>query len=152
MLEGEPAWVKAGHPTYASNGFVEKGNIVLVDLRSKEKAAKARIARAVSVPLAMLEDRADDIPQKAPVVLYSDNDKEAMKATNRDPKMCWECMCCVKICPQQAMDVRGYADFMPMGASATPMRGSKDIMWTVKFRDGSMKRFKFPIRSKSIEK
>ena len=56
-------------------------------------------------------------------------------------------MCCVKICPQQAMDVRGYADFIPMGASATPLRGSEDIMWTVKFRDGSIKRFKFPIRT-----
>jgi len=56
-------------------------------------------------------------------------------------------MCCVKICPQQAMDVRGYADFVPMGASATPLRGSEDIMWTVKFRDGSIKRFKFPTRT-----
>jgi adenylylsulfate reductase subunit B len=73
--------------------------------------------------------------------------KDTMKATNRDPMMCWECMCCVKICPQQAMDVRGYADFMPMGASATPLRGSKDIMWTVKFRNGNLKRFKFPIRT-----
>jgi adenylylsulfate reductase subunit B len=56
-------------------------------------------------------------------------------------------MCCVKICPQQAMDVRGYSDFVPMGGSATPLRGSEDIMWTVKFRDGSVKRFKFPIRT-----
>jgi adenylylsulfate reductase subunit B len=56
-------------------------------------------------------------------------------------------MCCVKLCPQQAMDVRGYADFVPMGASATPLRGTEDIMWTVKFRDGSIKRFKFPTRT-----
>jgi len=74
-------------------------------------------------------------------------DKERMKAYNRDPQMCWECACCVKICPQQAMDLRGYADFIPMGASATPLRGSQDIMWTVKFRDGSIKRFKFPTRT-----
>ncbi|NIN35665.1 MAG: adenylyl-sulfate reductase subunit beta, partial [Gammaproteobacteria bacterium] len=45
------------------------------------------------------------------------------------------------------MDVRGYADFVPMGASATPLRGSEDIMWTVKFRDGSIKRFKFTTRT-----
>ena len=74
-------------------------------------------------------------------------DKEIMKAYNRDPKMCWECMCCVKICPQQAMAVRGYADFVPLGAQATPLRGSEDIMWTVKFRNGTLKRFKFPIRT-----
>jgi len=45
------------------------------------------------------------------------------------------------------MDVRGYSDFVPLGGSATPLRGSEDIMWTVKFRDGSVKRFKFPIRT-----
>lgn len=72
---------------------------------------------------------------------------ETMKAYNRDPWMCWECYNCVKICPQQAVDVRGYADFVPMGASVVPLRGSEDIMWTVKFRNGSVKRFKFPIRT-----
>jgi len=72
---------------------------------------------------------------------------ETMKAYNRDPMMCWECMCCVKNCPQQAMAVRGYADFMPLGGSVTPLRGTEDIMWTVKFRDESLKRFKFPIRT-----
>jgi len=74
-------------------------------------------------------------------------DKEAMKAYNREPEYCWECFNCVKICPQQAIDVRGYADFVPMGASVVPLRGSEDIMWTVKFRGGTIKRFKFPIRT-----
>ncbi len=74
-------------------------------------------------------------------------DKEKMKAWNRAPEMCWECYNCVKICPQQAIDVRGYADFVPMGASVVPLRGSEDIMWTVKFRNGMVKRFKFPIRT-----
>jgi len=73
--------------------------------------------------------------------------KETMKATNRDPWACWECLCCAKACPQQAMDLRGYADFVPMGATATPLRGSDSIMWTIKFRDGMVKRFKFPIRT-----
>jgi adenylylsulfate reductase subunit B len=74
-------------------------------------------------------------------------DKENMKAWNMEPEMCWECYNCVKICPQQAIDVRGYADFVPMGASVVPLRGSQDIMWTVKFRNGTVKRFKFPIRT-----
>lgn len=69
------------------------------------------------------------------------------KAYNRDPQMCWECYNCVKICPQQAIDVRGYADFIPLGASVVPLRGSEDIIWTVKFRNGIIKRFKFPIRT-----
>ena len=73
--------------------------------------------------------------------------KETMKAYNREPEMCWECYNCVKICPTQAVDVRGYADFVPMGASVVPMRSTDSIMWTVKFRNGQVKRFKFPIRT-----
>jgi len=72
---------------------------------------------------------------------------ETMKAYNRDPQMCWECYNCIKICPAEAMDCRGYADFVPMGASVIPLRGSEDIMWTIKFRNGMLKRFKFPIRT-----
>lgn len=74
-------------------------------------------------------------------------DKERMKAFNQEPEQCWECYNCVKICPQQAIEVRGYADFVPLGASVLPMRASDSIMWTVKFRNGSIKRFKFPIRT-----
>ena len=80
-------------------------------------------------------------------------DKETMKAFNRDPSMCWECYNCVKICPTQAVEVRGYADFVPLGASVTAMRSTEDIMWTVQFRDKSIKpkRFKFPIRRGVVE-
>jgi len=81
-LEGEPAWSKADLPTYASAGFVEKGNIVLVDLRSVEKSQAARLPRSVSIPAAQLDDRMDDIPRKAPVVLYSDSVAEAIEALN----------------------------------------------------------------------
>jgi adenylylsulfate reductase subunit B len=34
-----------------------------------------------------------------------------------------------------------------MGASVQPLRGTDSIMWTIKFRNGLMKRFKFPIRT-----
>lgn len=80
LLEGEPAWTKAGYPTYASTGFVSKGNIVLIDLRSFEKSKNARIPRSVTIPYDTLDEMVDDIPKKAPVVLYSDNEKEAFKA------------------------------------------------------------------------
>jgi rhodanese-related sulfurtransferase len=79
-LEGEPAWVKAGNPTYASKNFVDKGNIVLVDLRSADKSAAKRIPRSVSVPYATLKDKVESIPAKAPVVLYSDSTDESMAA------------------------------------------------------------------------
>ncbi len=74
-------------------------------------------------------------------------DKEQMKAYNQEPEMCWECYSCVKICPVQAIEVRGYADFVPMNATCTPLRSTDSIMWTIKFRNGMLKRFKFPIRT-----
>ena len=70
-----------------------------------------------------------------------------MKAYNQEPEQCWECYSCVKICPQQAIECRHYADVVPMGASVQPLRGSDSIMWTIKFRNGNIKRFKFPIRT-----
>jgi len=72
---------------------------------------------------------------------------ENNKAYNRAPEMCWECYNCVKICPTQAIEVRGYADFMPMGGMVQPLRSSDSILWTVRFRGGKIKRFKFPIRT-----
>ncbi len=69
------------------------------------------------------------------------------KAFNQEPDACWECFACVKMCPQSAIDLRGYADLMPMGATVTPLRGTDAIMWALKFRDGTVKRFRFPIRT-----
>ncbi len=74
-------------------------------------------------------------------------DKEAMKAYNREPDMCWECYSCVKMCPQQAIECRGYLDYSPLGGSVIPLRGTDAIMWTVKYRNGKVLRFKFPIRT-----
>ena len=74
-------------------------------------------------------------------------DKNKNKAYNQAVDMCWECYSCVKICPTQAIEVRGYADFMPLGALVQPMRSTDAIMWSVRFRDNSIKRFKFPIRT-----
>jgi adenylylsulfate reductase, subunit B len=74
-------------------------------------------------------------------------DMTQQKAYNREPDLCWECYSCVKVCPQTAINMRGYADVAPLGASLTPLRGTDSIMWTVKYRNGQMKRFKYPIRT-----
>lgn len=79
-LEGEPAWSKAGYPLYASNDFISKGNIILVDLRSVKKSEAGRIPRSVTIPSATLKEKAEDFPLKAPVVLYSDSTDESIKA------------------------------------------------------------------------
>jgi adenylylsulfate reductase subunit B len=36
---------------------------------------------------------------------------------------------------------------VPLGSSIMPMLGTEDVMWTCKFRNGLIKRFKFPIRT-----
>jgi adenylylsulfate reductase subunit B len=71
----------------------------------------------------------------------------AMKAYNQEPEQCWECFACVKICPQHAIECRHYADVVPLGAQVQPLRGAESIMWTITFRNGTRKEFKFPIRT-----
>ena len=75
--------------------------------------------------------------------------KEHGMAFNQEPDLCWECFSCVKACPQGAIVMRGYADVVPLGGSLVPLRGTDAIMWTAKYRNGQVKRFKFPIRTTS---
>ena len=71
--------------------------------------------------------------------------KDLMKAYNQEPEMCWECYSCVKICPNQAIEVRGYADFMPLGAVVQPLR-STDQGRQEDYRKGGMHLFSPLIR------
>jgi adenylylsulfate reductase, subunit B len=60
------------------------------------------------------------------------------RAYNIEPNMCWECYSCVKACPHHAVDVRGYADFAPLGHSVRVDRDEEKgvIAWRIKFRNG----------------
>ena len=49
-------------------------------------------------------------------------DETIRRAKNIEPNFCWECYSCVKACPNHAIDVRGYADFAPMGHSVRVLR------------------------------
>ncbi len=80
FLAGEPAWSDEGYPVYASNGFVEKGNIVLLDLRKGDAPVSGRIPRSIPITYEQLEERIDDIPRNAPVILYSDNSEDVIDA------------------------------------------------------------------------
>ncbi|MBA5248614.1 MAG: adenylyl-sulfate reductase subunit beta [Gammaproteobacteria bacterium] len=77
-------------------------------------------------------------------------DKKYRRALNIEPNMCWECYSCVKACPHQAIDVRGYADFAPLGHSVRVIRDEEKgtIAWKIKFRDGREKNFLSPITTK----
>ena len=77
-------------------------------------------------------------------------DKTYRRAYNIEPNMCWECYSCVKACPQNAIDVRGYADFAPLGHSVRVQRDEQKgtIAWKIKFRNGTEKNFLSPITTK----
>jgi len=74
-------------------------------------------------------------------------DTTTRRAYNREPNMCWECYSCVKACPHHAIDVRGYADFAPLGHSVRVIREEEKgtIAWRITFRDGRQKNFLSPI-------
>ncbi|MDA8128848.1 MAG: adenylyl-sulfate reductase subunit beta [Betaproteobacteria bacterium] len=71
------------------------------------------------------------------------------RAFNVEPNFCWECYSCVKSCPQHAIDVRGYADFNPLGHSVRVHRDTalQTVFWKIRYRDGRLKEFEFPIRT-----
>lgn len=75
---------------------------------------------------------------------------DVKKGFNREPEMCSECFACVKLCPQEAIHVRGYADFVPLGASVQPKRVGQDLAWTVRFRDGREWQFTYLSRSTPV--
>jgi len=76
-------------------------------------------------------------------------DKTYRRALNIEPNMCWECYSCVKACPQNAIDARGYADFAPLGHSVRVLREPEKgtISWKILFRNGHEKNFVSPIRT-----
>ena len=71
------------------------------------------------------------------------------KAYNIEPNYCWECYSCVKECPQHAIDMRGYADFNPLGHKLTVLRDKEKnlVSWKMKYRNGTKNEFTFPIRT-----
>ena len=71
----------------------------------------------------------------------------SQKGFNQEPEMCSECYACVKLCPQQAVHVRGYADFVPLGAAVQPRYVEGQIQWDIRFRDGRTEQFRFPVRT-----
>ncbi len=84
FLDGEPAWSAENLPTYATHDFIKNGNVVLVDVRLSTDAVKGRIKNTYSIPYEELEDRLDDIPRNAPVVIYGEDEALDAVADMRD--------------------------------------------------------------------
>lgn len=71
------------------------------------------------------------------------------KAYNVEPDMCWECLSCVKLCPERAIEVRPYADISPLGSEIAVKRDEEinTIKWNITYRDSRKKEFEFKIRT-----
>ncbi|MHB8397050.1 MAG: adenylyl-sulfate reductase subunit beta [Thermoplasmataceae archaeon] len=70
-------------------------------------------------------------------------------AWNVEPDMCWECLSCVKACPEHAIEVRPYADISPLRSEIAVSRDEEKniIKWKITYRDSRVKEFEFPIRT-----
>lgn len=75
-------------------------------------------------------------------------DSSMNRGFNQEPEMCSECYACVKLCPQEAIHVRGYADFVPLGAVVQPHPVDNGLTWDVRFRDGREFQFTYPSRTR----
>jgi len=50
-------------------------------------------------------------------------DASSGKGFNQEPDLCWKCCSRGKFCPYNAIEMRGFVDVMPMGATPTTKRG-----------------------------
>jgi len=76
-------------------------------------------------------------------------DETVSKGFNQEPELCPECYACVKLCPEEAIHVRQYADFVPLGAEVQPHRIEDGLRWNVRFRDGRAFEFTYQSRTKA---
>ncbi len=74
---------------------------------------------------------------------------ETKKAYCRDPRDCWDCMSCVKICPQGAIETKLPYQLGYFQAKLIPLRVGEDkIFWTVIDINGNQERYGYVTRGK----
>ena len=84
---GLPAWKKAKKIVYTTTEFIKKfakspKSVVVLDVRAKASVQKGHIKGAYTIPLSELKAAKTKMPKKksAPIVLYADNNQDAIKA------------------------------------------------------------------------
>ncbi|MFP3256802.1 MAG: 4Fe-4S dicluster domain-containing protein [Candidatus Nanopusillus acidilobi] len=73
------------------------------------------------------------------------------KARNIAPRDCWDCMACVKSCPNQAIITKIPYQIGGYGAKLVPLMSETSIIWTLTFPDGSFRQVTMPIRKEKFE-
>ncbi len=77
---GLQAWVDKEYPTVASDGFIQNGGPIVLDLRQTGKDRVRRIEGSISLPLPLLADKTGGIPHDAPVVVYGKHLEDSLSA------------------------------------------------------------------------
>jgi len=68
------------------------------------------------------------------------------KARCREKSDCWDCMSCVKICPNGAIETRMPYQLGYHVAKLIPMMGTDSITWTCIDINGNVERFRYKNR------
>jgi len=76
--KGLDGWIDEGLVTVAEDSFILSGKCILLDLRPARKNTVQRIPGAVSLPLALLEERIRELPPEAPIVVYGDSLQQSL--------------------------------------------------------------------------
>jgi len=69
------------------------------------------------------------------------------RADCRSPRDCWDCMSCVKVCPQGAIETRLPYQLGYYPAKLIPLMGSKRVSWTCISQDDKVERFNYKNRN-----
>ncbi|OEH84855.1 hypothetical protein BHU72_06575 [Desulfuribacillus stibiiarsenatis] len=69
------------------------------------------------------------------------------KAYIRSKQDCWDCMACVKACPQQAIETKLPYELAGYGAKLTPKTEKNQIVWNLEYPDGRKDIFVIPTES-----
>ena len=77
--KGRAAWMDASLPTYSSREFVQSGNLLVIDTRSKQKSFSGRIKGASNLSLGTINTTLRDVPRDVPIVLYGDEATKALE-------------------------------------------------------------------------
>jgi rhodanese-related sulfurtransferase len=82
MKQGITGWTAAGYETVATDAYVKKGGIVLIDLRASRYDTIERIRGSVSIPFDTFANNSaiNALSRKAPIVVYSANITESRSA------------------------------------------------------------------------
>ena len=145
-IEGMPAWKKGGHHPVSTPDYVRTANIVLIDLRAPAAVTAGHIPRAVGIPAGKLAGANDSFPESltAPIVFYSDNIEESIKAVETARKWRYK-----KV---SLLEFPGVLEWQKKGYDIKTGPAAKEIVYVRKLEPGqiSIANFEAALKTRAI--